>query len=191
MTGFLAVLLTAGSLGVLLAVALRRRNEPAAVNIVAALLVTLTPAAVEFVLGPAVSFTSLLTYWIGGASVLHCLGMLGRYESVPGWDHLTHGISSALATALLYAGFLSVVGLDAAEAAAATVLTILGMSVLWEVAELVLREVGERRGIDPLLTNYGWRDTALDLLFDVVGAALVLALDVRVFVSVFETLPSG
>ena len=129
-----------------------------------------------------------MTYWVGGASVLHCLGMLGLYERVGGWDHLTHATSAALATALLYAGFLTTAGLNSSAAAATTVFVLVVLSVVWEVAELVLREVGERRGVEPVLVHYGWRDTAFDLVFDVVGAAVVLAIDLRLFVSVFETL---
>ena len=188
MTGVVAILLTAGPLGLLLAVAMRRENEAAVVNTGASLAVTLTPVSLEVLLGPPVSFTPLLTYWIGGAGVLHCLGMLGPYETVPGWDHITHTVSAALATALLYAGFLSALGFTRTEAAAATLLVLLGLGVLWEAAELLMRELGERFGVEPVLIHYGWRDTALDLVFDVVGAVLVLAVDLRLFVRVFETL---
>ncbi len=189
MTGLLALLLTAGPLTAILAIAIRQENGAAVVNTAASLLVTLTPAAVEAALG--VSFTPLLTYWIGAASVLHCVGMLGWYDSIRGWDHLTHTVSAALAAALLYAGFLAAAGLSAAGAAAATLSVIVVMGVLWELMELVMRELGERHGIEPVLVHYGWRDTMLDMVFDVVGAVLVLVVELRLFVSVFETLTAA
>ena len=186
MTGSLPVLLTVGPLTALFVTALRQENGAAVVNTAAALLVTLVPAAVEAALG--VSFTPLLTYWVGGASVLHCVGMLGWYETIPGWDHLTHTVSSALAAALLYAGLLVAADLSGAVAAAVTLLVIVVLGVLWELMELVMRELGERHGIEPVLIHYGWRDTVLDMVFDVVGVVLVLVVDLRLFVSVFETL---
>ena len=189
MTGVLPVLLTAGPLAALLALAVERENGAAVVNTAACLLVTLVPVAVET--GVGVSLTPLLTFWIGGASVLHCVGMLGVYESVRGWDHLTHTVSAALAGALLYAGFLVVADRSAAGAAAATLLLIVGLGVLWELLELAMRELGERYGVEPVLIHYGWRDTALDMVFDVVGVALVLVVDLRLFVPVFETLAAA
>ena len=191
MTGLLAVLPSAGPLGVLLAISLRRENEAAVVNTAGALAVTLLPVSVEFLLGPPVTFTPLLTYWAGVASVLHCLGMLGLYDRINVWDHLTHTVSAALATAVLYGGLLSMGGLTRPDAALATLVVLLGLGVLWEAVELLFRELGERFGIEPVLIHYGWRDTAFDLVFDVVGAVLVLAVDVRLFVSVFETLEKG
>ena len=109
--------------------------------------------------------------------------MLGRYDSVWWWDHLTHTLSAALAAALLYAGLLVVAP---AIAVAGTVLTIVVLGVLWEAGELFAREVADRYDIEPVLVHYGWRDTALDLLFDVVGAGVVVALDVRLFRPVVE-----
>lgn len=188
MTGLLAVLVSAGPLGVLLAIALRLENKAAVVNTAGALAVTLLPAAVEFLLGPTVTFTPLLTYWTGVASVLHCLGMLGLYDRFYVWDHITHTVSAALGTAVLYGGFLSVGGLTRPDAAAATLLILVGLGVLWEVVELLFRELGDRFGIEPVLIHYGWRDTAFDLVFDVVGAVLVLVVDLRLFVQVFETI---
>lgn len=189
MTELLPVLLTAGPLAAILAEAVRRENGAAVTNTAASLLVTLLPAAVQVALG--VSFSPLLTYWVGGASVLHCVGMLGWYESVQGWDHLTHTVSAALAGALLYAGFLVAFGLSGVGAAAATLLLIVVLGVLWELLELLVRDLGERYGIEPVLVHYGWRDTALDMVFDVVGVVLVLVVDLRVFVPTFETLTAA
>lgn len=199
MTSLLVLLMVEAPLLALLTLGYRRENEPAVVNIAAAVLVTATPTAVELFLGalgsPDTSFTPLLTLWIGVASVLHSVGMLGYYESVGWWDHLTHTLSAALATALLYAALLVGVGPapdgSTLYLAAATLTAALALSLLWEGGELVMRELGDRFGVEPVLVHYGRRDTALDLVFDLAGAAIVLALDLRLFVPVFETLAAA
>lgn len=199
MTSLLSLLAMEAPLFALLYAGYRRRNEAALVNTVVAILVTATPIGVELTLRalgtPQASFTSLLTLWVGGASILHCLGMLGLYESVRWWDHLTHTISAALAAALIYAALLVAAGpapdVGTASLAVATLGVVLVFSLLWELTELVMRHIGERYGVEPVLVHYGWRDTGLDLVFDTLGAVLVLALDVRLFVPVFETLSTA
>lgn len=199
MTGLLTLLVVEAPLVALLYASYRRENGAALVNSLAGVVVTATPAAVEFTLGALgvakVSFTPLLTLWTGVANVLHGLGMLGYYESVRWWDHLTHALSAALVTALVYAGLLVQVGstpdgsrLGLAAAALAVVLV---LSLVWEVAEVVMRSLGRWYGVEPVLVYYGRRDTAFDLVFDVVGAVLVLAVDLRLFVPVFEQLAAA
>lgn len=194
MTSPLLVLLAEAPLLALLYRSYRRGNEAAVVNTVGGIAVTGFPTAVELALGGlgagAISFTPLLTLWIGIASVLHSLGMLGYYEEIGWWDHLTHSLSSALATALVYAVLLVGVGPASGggtlHLAGATLAVLLALSLFWEAAELAMRYLGEWYGVDPVLIHYGRRDTALDLLFDTLGTVVVLALDLRVFVGVFE-----
>lgn len=174
----------------LLYVGYRRENTPAVVNTAVATLLTLVPAAVAWLFGvdgDGSTALPLLTLVIGVAGVLHGIGMLGHYDTVWWWDHLTHTLSAALAAALLYAGLL-VGGVPEPAAAAGTVFGLVTFGVLWEVAELVAREVAARYEIEPVLVHYGWRDTALDLVFDVLGAALIVALDVRLFVPTLEAI---
>ena len=168
-----------------LVVGYRRDDTAAVVNTGAAVVLVVLSAGLPVAVGDGGGSTRLgaLTLWVAVAGFLHALGMLGRYETVWWWDHLTHTFSAALAAALLYATAL-VVGWPAP--AALTLLGLIVLGVLWEVVELVGREVADRLRIEPLLVHYGWRDTALDLLFDVVGAALVVALDLRLFVPVVE-----
>lgn len=189
------LLLSAGIVATLVA-AIQRGNGAAIVNAVASLGAVLGAAAVTGGLVPAPAWLaatgSALTLWVAAAGLLHCVGMLGPYETVWWWDHLTHVVSGALVAALAYAGLL-VVGrgtttgpLDWPTVAALTVLFTLLAGVFWELIELVARDLGERFGVEPVLVHYGWRDTALDLLFDVVGALLVVLLDVRAFVAVAD-----
>jgi len=77
-----------------------------------------------------------------------------------------------------------VAGLDASFGGLAvlTVVLTLAAGVFWELIELIARDVGRRYDVEPVLVHYGRRDTTLDLVFDVVGALLVVGFDVRVFV---------
>ena len=164
-------------------------NTAAVINTLGSISITFVPVAVDRAVDisgsqPAVTVPGL-TLVIAVAGLLHCLGMLGLYESTGWWDHLTHTVSAALAAALLYAGLL-VWTRDGTIAAVGTVLAIFGLGVAWELLELAARDLAERVDIDPVLVHYGWRDTALDLVFDLVGALLVVALDVRLFVPILE-----
>ena len=70
-----------------------------------------------------------------------------------------------------------------------TVLFTLAVGVFWEFIELAARELGEYVGEPPILEYYGLRDTILDTAFNGVGAVAVVALDVRVSVTVTDRLP--
>jgi len=184
-----------GGLATTLLVALRRRDGAAIVNALASLAVALASifvaAGAESPLaGPLLA--PALPVWVAAAGLLHAVGMLGPYESVWWWDHLTHTLSAALAAALVYAVAVTWGGgLSQAGAAAITVGYVAALGVAWEVLELVARAVGERYDVDPVLVQYGWADTAFDLVFDVVGAALVVAVDLRAFVDLAARYPDA
>jgi hypothetical protein len=173
----------------LLVVSIRRDEPAAAINAAVALVASLSPSLVAAVLdwagkGP-LAVDPLLALWLGLAGFLHSVGMLGPYDTVWWWDHVTHTISAALLAALVYAA-LVVTGSDATTVAALTVLATFGLGLVWEGIELLARSLGNRYGVEPVLVNYGMRDTVLDLGFDLVGAALVVLLDLRMFVPVLE-----
>lgn len=189
-----------GSLGILLfalvavlSVAARRRNWAAVVNAGAALAVAIVAslAALGFQFNTVELVTPTLALWATVAGLVHAIGMLGPYDSVWWWDHVTHTLSAALLAALVYGALVVTVGAtwSTGLVAAATVAYIVLAGVFWELLEIVARAVGERYGIGPILVPYGRRDTALDLVFDVVGAVFVVALDIRVFVSLFDAAP--
>ncbi|MFW5938267.1 MAG: hypothetical protein ACOCSN_04915 [Halanaeroarchaeum sp.] len=175
------------------------RNVQAVVNGVASVLAASVPDVIELGIalgsGTDVAFGPELSLWIAVAGFLHMLGMLGWYETVWWWDHLTHTVSAALVAALVYASLhthlLNAPGSQVTEAYAAvfTVLFTLGVGVVWELVELAARELGERIDRPPVLEYYGLRDTALDMAFNGVGAVAVVAFDVREFVSVAEQIP--
>ncbi|MEF8813788.1 MAG: hypothetical protein V5A55_08220 [Halovenus sp.] len=191
LNGILAALM--GALVLTLVVAIRRRDIAAVVNAlvsVAGAVLALLLAAGFQLPGQSTGISPGLPLWVTSAGLLHSIGMLGPYESVWWWDHLTHTVSAALVAALLYAGVIVTVETDATlTLSAVTVVYTLGFGIFWEVIELGARTVGERFDIEPVLVHYGWRDTAYDLVFDVVGAVLVVALDLRLFVGFVADFP--
>lgn len=177
----------------------RRRNLSAVGNGLLALGAALFPAILRWLLrwGPGVSldFGPELPLWIAVAGLIHAVGMLGLYDAVWWWDHLAHTVSAALVTALAYAGALVAfragpfAPVSAVEVVGATIGLLLLLAVLWELIEMLSRYVAERYDVGPFLEIYGPYDWAYDLAYNLVGAGLVLALDVRVFVPVFEPFP--
>lgn len=186
----------AGICGTIL-LGLLSRNLQAVVNgiasVVAAFVPTLVELGIAFGSGADVTFGPELPLWIAVAGFLHMLGMLGWYDAVWWWDHLTHTVSAALVAALVY-GSLHIqyaLGSQVTDVyvAAFTVLFTLGVGVFWEFVELAARELSEYIDKPPVLEYYGLRDTALDMVFNGVGATVIVAFDVRVFVSVTEQIP--
>jgi hypothetical protein len=195
----LAVLLLQGAILALCLVAVRRRNIAAAINAVGAFVLALLPVVLDIVLPViltrSVLFGPVLPVWLAAAGFLHSFGMLGLYESTWWWDHLTHTVSAGLVAALLYAGAIVTlpdiagIGDSSGIIVAVTVVFTFAIGVFWELIELVAREVGERFDIEPVLVHYGWRDTVVDLGFDVVGAFVVIGADLRIFVPLTEQFP--
>lgn len=151
--------------------------------------------ALEAILARSIVLGAALPGWITLAGILHVMGMLELYESTVWWDHLTHAVSAGFVAALAYAGSIvtvrSVPGLDprAVGIAAFTVGVTFVVGVAWELAELIARDIAQHYDVEPVLVHYGWRDTAYDLVFDVVGALAVVVLDLRAFVPLLEQLP--
>lgn len=185
----------AGIFGTLL-IGVLSRDVQAVVNgiasAVAAALPTLTEFAIAFRSGADVAFDPALSAWIAVAGFLHMLGMLRWYDTVSWWDHITHTVSAALLAALVYASLqTSALGSQVTDGYAAlfTVLFTLGAGVCWEFVELAARELGEHIDIPPVLEHYGFRDTVLDMAFNGIGAIVVVAFDVRIFMSVIAEIP--
>ena len=187
----LAVFALQGSIFVSFIVASQRGNVAAAINSLGALVLAILPILVQRSFHDVV-FGPVLLIWLASAGFLHSLGMLGLYESTGWWDHITHTVSAGFVAALIYA-LVSVsppgttgIGRSTETIAIVTVVFTFVIGVFWELIELVAREIGERYDFKPVLVHYGWRDTALDLGFDIVGALLVIAVNPRVFVPLGE-----
>lgn len=197
MTGLAADAALVLQAGLVLAVleGLRRRNVPAVVNGLVALGAALLPATLRAV--GDVLVVPELSLWIAGAGLVHVVGMLGLYDTVWWWDHLAHAVSAALVTALTYAAVLTVAAnppigpLGPSGVVLVTLGLVLAVAVLWELVEELARHVAERYEMGPLLVIYGPYDWLFDLAFNLVGAGLVLLMDLRLFVPMFEPYPDG
>lgn len=147
----------------------RRRDPGAIVNAVVALGATFLPAILER--RCTVEFRPWQRIYVETAMVTHAVGMLGPYDDVWWWDHLTH-----VHSATLLGGLVHVVSrrldVDPRPRVLAGVATV---GVLWELVEYVAHVASRRVGLEPVLVSYGKVDTLLDLVFNVVGAVLVLA----------------
>ncbi len=126
-----------------------------------------------------------LNFWIMLALFLHVVGgFSGFYNTVPGWDHLTHMMSASLIGAL---GFVSVVIIDKYSEsvhlprpflAFFIVMFTMAMGVLWEIMEFANDSIAHSR------LQYGLTDTMVDLLFDGFAGFFVAIVGVHYLVRV-------
>lgn len=157
--GILAVLLTG----------LRRRNPGAVLNGILLLAATYLPEFVERRYD--VEFRPWQRVYVESAMVTHAAGMLGLYDDIWWWDHLTHTHSSTLLSGLVY----TVSRRRDRDPRPRVVAIVVLVGVVWEFTEYVIHAVADRLGLEPILVHYGRTDTLLDLVFDLAGALLVLA----------------
>ncbi|MFB6188893.1 MAG: hypothetical protein ABEI57_03330 [Halapricum sp.] len=155
-------------------------NVSVILNAVFGLAVTVLPTVIERDF--EVHLSPVLALWITVAAVLHSLGMVGVYDAVSWWDHLTHAFSGALVAALGYSVTCTVdeyvddIYLPPTFLWVFVFLVTIAVGVCWETLEFVGRDLARFAGFEPLLIVYGVQDTILDLVFDIVGAVLVAAL---------------
>ena len=167
----------------LFAVGLVTRNAGVAVNAAAAFGVSLLPATLER--DYDIPLNAGLTLWITTAVFLHALGAVvvpvagvNVYSFVPWWDHLTHTLSSSIVAAVGYTTARAfdehseMVRLPPQFTFAFILVVTLAFGVFWEVIEFAIGEIAALTG-GAVLTQYGLRDTMLDLVFDTVGAVVV------------------
>lgn len=197
----LVVLTILGTIAIIGLVGVRDGNTVLITNASASLAVGLILPGLELVV-PALfdshlGFDPLVHVWVASAALIHTLGMYGLYESIWWWDHVAHIISAALIAAGVYAS-VSVYAeagrwlVNSPEAiAAVTVGLTLLLGVFWELLEVIIRDLSRFLELDPLLVPYGRWDTLLDLGFDGLGAILVVALDIRVFVGIARRFPEA
>lgn len=182
-----------------IAVAAGVGNVPALVNAlvatVAAVLPTFGPVVGGVATLPVLDAAPLLSVWLATAGLIHTVGMFGPYDSIWWYDHVTHTLSATLLAALVYATLIAAddhvagIGIDAPTLVAGTIVVTLALGVVWEFLELWTRELGKARGVDPILESYGLDDSVYDLVFDGLGAVIVVVLDVRIFLAVVEADP--
>lgn len=161
------------SLIVVLAEGIRRRNPGAVANATLAFATSFLPGAIERRYD--VRFRPWQRVYAVTALFTHAVGMLGPYDNVGWWDHLTH-----VHSATLLGGFAHAVARRRGRDPRSVVLvTVTVVGVLWELMEYAIHAVARRFDFEPVLIAYGKRDTVLDLVFNLFGAVLVLALGDR------------
>lgn len=126
-----------------------------------------------------------LTLWITSAVFLHAFGVLGLPGSetnlygVPGFDHVTHALSSSVVAASGYATARALdehspdIHLPRRFMFVYILVFVLAFGVMWEVIEFTLGELARLQGNDALLTQHGLDDSMLDLVFDTIGGIIV------------------
>ncbi|MGQ4554519.1 hypothetical protein [Halobellus sp. GM3] len=162
------------------------------VNAVLALAVTYLPAVLrrdwDLRLSPGLTFVVTL------AVLLHALGMVGFYDEIWWYDHLTHTLSAMIVAAVGYAAARAIdlhsdaVSFPPRFLSLFILLVTLSLGVLWEVLEFLARLGAAAVGVEAVLVQYGLGDTILDLVFDTVGAVLVALFGTRRLSTLIETI---
>lgn len=161
----------------ILGVGIATLNISIVVNAAGALAITYLPAFLSRDWG--IRLSPSLTLWVTTAVLLHALGMLGLYDDVWWYDHLTHTLSAMLVAAVGYAATRAVDEYSDAVYLPPRFLFVflltftLAVGVLWEVLEFFTRLAADFFGVDAVLVQYGLSDTIVDLVFDTVGALIV------------------
>lgn len=159
-------------------VGLRRRDPSAVVNAVVALVGTYLPGGIERRYD--VDIRSWQRVYAESAMLTHAVGMLGPYDEIWWWDHVTHTHSATLLGGLVHA----VARRRGRDPRPRVLAAVACLGVTWEILEYAVHAVGARVGFEPILVNYGKRDTVLDLGFNFVGACLVLIFGDRLLANV-------
>ena len=147
---------------------LRRRNPGVIANAAPAFVATYLPGVIERRHG--VEFLPWQRVYAVASMLTHSIGMLGYYEDVGWWDHLTH-----VHSATLLSGLVHVVSRRRGRNPRTDVLgAVVVGGVLWELIEYAIHAAARRLGVEPVLINYGKRDTVLDIVFNLVGALVVI-----------------
>jgi hypothetical protein len=170
----------AGLVAVMVA-GVRRRDPGAVANAVVGFAVTYAPDAVERAF--EFEFRPWQRAYVDAAMLTHAVGMLGPYDAVWWWDHLTHTHSSTLLGSVAFAAARRR-GEDPRPRVVAAVAV---AGCCWELLEYAIHATARRLGFEPVLVTYGKRDTALDLAFNLVGAVVVLLLGDRALENVART----
>lgn len=131
--------------------------------------ITLLPALLRREYG--YSMNPGLVLWITIAMVLHIIGTLGVYKNYQWYDEVTHSVSATLIAGLGYASFRALelhsddIDVPSEFRAVFIVVFVLSAGILWEVLEFALG------GLVPV---YGIDDIVTDLIFNAVGAVIVV-----------------
>ncbi|MDF9747089.1 hypothetical protein [Natrinema salsiterrestre] len=153
-----------------LAIGVRRRDPGAAVNAILGFVGISLPDVIERRYD--MEFRPWQRVYLETAMLTHAVGMLGQYDDVWWWDHLTHTHSATILGGLTFAAARRR-GRDPRPRVIAVVAC---AGILWELVEYTIHATANRIGFEPVLVTYGKTDTFYDLVFNLVGAGIVLVL---------------
>ena len=112
---------------------------------------------------------------VSSTAALHVVGMVGAYDQLWWYDHLTHTLAGLLVTVAMVWTLRAV---DPARAgvliAGGALLGTAAIGMLWEVIEIGARWATQTLALPAVLVHYGTADTVYDLIFTMVGAALAV-----------------
>ena len=169
----------------LLFIGLERRSVGISINAAIGLAVLQIPPLLER--DYSVSMDPRLTPWITSAVFLHSLGTVGVpggsgfYQSIPGYDHMTHALSASVVAGVGYATIRALdvhwddVHLPDRFVFVFILMFVLAFGVVWEIIEFTTSAAATAIGGSPVLTQYGIEDTMKDLIFNTIGATIVAA----------------
>ena len=147
---------------------LRQRNPNAIVNAVLMFVATYLPDIAERLYD--VRFRPWQRAYTELAMFAHAAGFLGPYDDTWWWDHVTHVLSATLLGGVVHVAAHR----RDRDPDRAVFASIVGGGLLWEGLEYTIHRLSDRLGVEPVLVYYGLRDTLKDLLFNLLGAILVL-----------------
>lgn len=179
----------------LLLLGVRRRDASVVVNGAVSLAAAAAPPVLERRYD--VSLRPWQRLWVSTSMLLHVIGMLGAYERFRWWDHVTHALSGSIVAGVSYVIARTTaergdrVSVPSGYTAEFVFGCTLGLGLLWELLEYLIHVARARFGIAPVLVHYGRLDTALDLAFDVVGAAFVVSFGPHLLENVVESIERG
>lgn len=162
-------------------VGLRRRDPGTVVNAVVALAGTAIPGAAERAFD--VELRPWQRLYVDAAMVTHVAGMLGMYDDVRWWDHLTHTLSASALGGFVYAGARR----RGRDPEVPVVAAVVGLGATWELVEYLVHVAADRLDREPVLVFYSTTDTLQDAVFDLVGAGLVLRFGDRLLENLVAT----
>lgn len=154
---------------------IRRRDPSVIVNGCLSLTFVSMPKYIERRYGAR--FHPWQRIWVSVSALVHTLGMLGPYDRIWWWDHLAHTLSGVVvaATADIVHRAESARSVTMVHSRSAFIAgTTFGFGFLWEIFEYIVHSLGDRIGFEPLLVHYGRLDAVGDLIFDLIGAGLVI-----------------
>ena len=166
-------------------------HPKAIINGSLALAITFAPAILER--NYDIPLDPWLGLWITTAVFLHTMGSAGLYGYFDWWDHLTHAMSASVVAAVGYTAARAIdlhsdeIQIPKRFYFVYVLIIVLAFGVIWELFEFGLDVAAESTGIEMPLSQHGIDDTARDLIFNTVGAAVVAVFGQAHLTGVAET----